>query len=37
MAPAPPMELFAALQAGLGATLQQNPPLAVATMFGAGC
>lgn len=30
------MELFAALQAGLGATLQQNPPLAVATMFGAG-
>jgi cytochrome c-type biogenesis protein len=30
------MEIFAMLQAGLGATLQQNPPLALATLFGAG-
>jgi cytochrome c-type biogenesis protein len=30
------MELMALLQAGLGATLQQNPALAIATMFGAG-
>jgi cytochrome c-type biogenesis protein len=30
------MELLAFLQTGLGATLQQNPALALATMFGAG-
>jgi cytochrome c-type biogenesis protein len=30
------MELFGLLQTGLGATLQHNPLLAVATMFGAG-
>jgi cytochrome c-type biogenesis protein len=30
------MELLALLQTGLGATLQQNPALALATMFGAG-
>ncbi|HSJ24608.1 MAG TPA: cytochrome c biogenesis protein CcdA [Longimicrobiales bacterium] len=30
------MEFLAALQTGLGATLQHNPPLALATMFGAG-
>jgi cytochrome c-type biogenesis protein len=30
------MELLALLQTGLGSTLQQNPALALATMFGAG-
>jgi cytochrome c-type biogenesis protein len=30
------MELLALLQTGLGTTLQQNPALALATMFGAG-
>jgi cytochrome c-type biogenesis protein len=30
------MTLLAVLQSGLGATLQENPALAVATMFGAG-
>ncbi|CAN5806278.1 cytochrome c biogenesis protein CcdA [soil metagenome] len=30
------MEILAVLQTGLGATLQHNPLLAVATMFGAG-
>jgi cytochrome c-type biogenesis protein len=30
------MEMLALLQTGLGATLQQNPGLALATMFGAG-
>jgi cytochrome c-type biogenesis protein len=30
------MTLISLLQSGLGATLQQNPPLALATMFGAG-
>jgi cytochrome c-type biogenesis protein len=30
------MELLALLQNGIGATLQHNPPLALATMFGAG-
>jgi cytochrome c-type biogenesis protein len=30
------MDFFALLQNGLGATLQQNPSLALATMFGAG-
>jgi cytochrome c-type biogenesis protein len=30
------MELFLVLQSGLGATLQQSPALALATLFGAG-